>query len=68
MKKFLIIKGAKVVGTVIGVPKEQRSDIIVERYQKASIHYQCHGTLPAIRWKVSEADNMIDALIESGTF
>ena len=37
----------------------------VEAWQKATIHYAVHGTLPAVTWKVAEHGTLVDAMIES---
>ena len=38
---------------------------VVEQWQKSSIHYKVHGTLPPVTWKVAESSSLVDALIES---
>ena len=38
---------------------------VVEVWQKNTLHYRVHKTLPEITWKVSEVDNFISAMIES---
>jgi hypothetical protein len=39
----------------------------VEAWQRATIQYQVNGTLPAITWKVSESNDVIEAMIEGAS-
>ena len=48
-----------------GIPDGKSPASIVEIWQKKTIHYQVHGTLPSITWKVSDADTLVSAMIES---
>ena len=38
---------------------------VVEKWQKNSLHYRVHKTLPELTWKVSEVDNFISAMSEA---
>jgi len=43
----------------------------VEAWQKNTIHYQVHGTLPPVKWTVAKnnvRDNLVGCLIESARF
>lgn len=50
---------------IINAPDSTNAAQLVEKWQKKSLHYQVHGTLPAITWKVVESNNFIEAMIES---
>ena len=64
MAKYVSVWGDKVVSATLQVPDGWTTDKVVTKWQKASIHYQCHGTLPSVSFQVVEAGNIVDALVK----
>jgi len=68
-KRTIIIRehDTGAIEVLTGVPGHISANEVVEKWQKATIHYQVHGTLPAITWKVAENPDLIAAIIEGAT-
>jgi len=53
------------VEMIHGVPDHVAAGSLVDAWCRKTIHYQVHGTLPAITWKVAESNDPVACLIES---
>jgi hypothetical protein len=47
------------------VPDDKCATDVVYNCLKKTIHFQVHGTIPAVIWWVAKSNNFVDAMIES---
>ena len=52
------------VEMIRNIPDSMNCSAIVEAWCKKTIHYQVHGTLPAITWKVAESNDLVKCMVE----